>query len=143
MRGIVSRPPRSSANCVPGTHSKDEAGQEGLDPLGRSAGSERLHPSAEELVERVSPLVGMTAEELGSRERGSARVEAREPIGGLAVERWGVQVKALAAALGTSRDGVSLWVRRAAKRRREDREFAARLDELDRRLASAVSEAAR
>jgi len=104
---------------------------------------ERQHLSAEEFVQRAAPLVGMTAAELGSRERGSARVEARELIGGLAVERWGVQVKALAAALGKSRDGVSLWVRRAAKRRREHGEFAAKLDELDRRLASAVSEAAR
>ena len=52
-------------------------------------------------------------------------------------------MKALAEALGKSRDGVSLWVRRAAKRRREDREFAAKLDELDRRLASEVSEAVR
>jgi REP element-mobilizing transposase RayT len=122
---------------------EDEAGQGSPDPLGRSAGLERGQLSAEEFVQRVVPLVGMTAEELGSRERGSARVEARELIGGLAVERWAVQVKALAEALGKSRDGVSLWVRRAAKRRREDGEFAAKLDELDRRLARAVSEAAR
>ncbi len=122
---------------------QDEAWPGGLDPLGRSAGLERLHLSAEEFVERVAPLAGVTAEELGSRERGVTLVEARELIGGLAVERWGVQVKALAEALGKSRDGVSLWVRRAAKRRREDGEFAAKLDELDRRLASEVSEAAR
>jgi hypothetical protein len=99
--------------------------------------------SAEESVERVAPLVGMTVEDLGGRERGAARVEARELIGGLAVERWGVQVKAPAAALGKSRDGASLWVRRAAQRRREDREFAAKLDELDRRLAGEVRELAR
>jgi len=122
---------------------EDEAGQGGLDPLGRPAGPERRQLSAKELVQRAAPLVGMTVEELGSRGRGVTRVEARELIGGLAVERWGVQVKGLAEALGKSRDGVSLWVRRAAKRRREDIEFAARLDELDRRLANAVSEAAR
>jgi REP element-mobilizing transposase RayT len=122
---------------------EDDASQGGLDPLGRSAGLEREQLSAEEFVERVAPLAGVTAEELGSRERGVTLVEARELIGGLAVERWGVQVKALAEALGKSRDGVSLWVRRAAKRRREDGEFAAKLDELDRRLASEARRVAR
>lgn len=121
---------------------EDDAAGGGLDPLGRSAEPERRRLSVEEYVERVAPLVGMTVEDLSGRERGAARVEARELIGGLAVERWGVQVKALAAALGKSRDGVSLWVRRAAQRRREDREFAAELDELDQRLAGEVSKGA-
>jgi len=63
-------------------------------------------------------------------------VEARELVGGLGVERWEVGVKALADALGKSRDGVSLWVRRAARRRSEDEAFADRLEDLDQRLAA-------
>ena len=81
--------------------------------------------------------------ELASPRRGLEALEARELIGGLAVERWGIGVKALAEALGKSRDGVSHWVRRAARRRHEDRRFAARLDDLDRRLAREVARASR
>lgn len=99
--------------------------------------------SAEEFVRRVAPLLGVSAAELGGRRRGAELVEARELVGGLAVERWRVGVKALAAALGKSRDGVSLWVRRAARRRGEDRTFVMKLDEMDRRLAEEIHRAAR
>jgi hypothetical protein len=51
------------------------------------------------------------------------------------VQRWGVGVNALADALGKSRDGVSHWVRRGARRRAKESTFAHRLDELDRKLA--------
>jgi putative transposase len=119
----------------------EEAVQGGLDPLGRSSGPERSRMSASEFVARLSPLVGVSAEELASRERGAELIEARELVGSLAIERWGVEVKALAAALGKSRDGVSLWVRRAARRRCNDRHFAARLDELDRQVAEEVHRA--
>jgi hypothetical protein len=37
----------------------------------------------------------------------------------------------LAAELGKSRDGVSLWYRRGAARRREDAEFAAAAEDID------------
>ena len=62
-------------------------------------------------------------------------LEARELVAALAVERWGVGVKALADALGKSRDGVSHWVRRGARRQAGQPAFARRLDELDRKLA--------
>ena len=62
-------------------------------------------------------------------------LEARDLVAALAVERWGVGVKALANALGKSRDGVSQWVRRGARRRAGEPAFARRLDQLDRKLA--------
>lgn len=110
----------------------------GVDPLGRSGVPERRRLEAGELVAAAAGVVGVTVEQLASAQRGAERVEARELIGSVAVERWGIGVKALAAALGKSRDGVSLWVRRAADRWRHDRRFAAKLDELDRGLAAEV-----
>ena len=86
-------------------------------------------------------LLGVTVGELASTQRGSRQVEAREVLGSVAVERWGVGVKELAAVLGKSRDGVGLWVRRAAERRCRDREFAERLDAFDRKLAAAARRA--
>jgi putative transposase len=108
-----------------------------LDALGGSAAPMRRRASPEEFLKQVSALLGVSVGELASVQRDSRVVEARELVGGLAIERWGVGVKALADVLGKSRDGVSLWVRRAARRRSEDGRFAQKLDKLDRRLAAA------
>jgi transposase len=83
-------------------------------------------------------LAKVTIEQLASPRRTPELVDARELIGGVAIERWGIQVKALAEALGKSREGVSKWVRRAARRRSEDGAFARRMEALDRRLADGV-----
>jgi hypothetical protein len=66
-------------------------------------------------------------------------VDARDLVGVLAVERYGVGVKVLALALDKSQDGVNLWLRRAARRRNEDQGFAQRLEDLDRRLAASLA----
>lgn len=108
----------------------------GLDALGRSGSPERPRMTAEQFLARVSPLLGVAVRDLASVRRDPGLVEAREIVGVLAVERWGIGVKALADALGKSRDGVSLWVRRGASRRAKDPQCGARLDELDRRLAA-------
>ena len=55
----------------------------------------------------------------------------RDLVGLVGVERHGVKVKELAAVLGKSEEGVSLWVRRGARRREEDPKFAALAEELD------------
>jgi len=110
----------------------------GVDALGRSPGPARRRLTAAEFLARVTPLVGISTQELASPQRGLEVLEARELIGALAVERWQIGVKALADALGKSRDGVSAWVQRAATRRQKDPRFASRLDELDRRLAEDV-----
>jgi hypothetical protein len=90
----------------------------------------------------VTPLVGVSTGELASAQRGPETAEARELLGALAVERRQIGVKALADALGRSRNGISKWARRAALRRQHDRGFAARLDDLDRRLAADLDHAA-
>ena len=58
-------------------------------------------------------------------------VRARDIVGLLGVERYGVKVKDLAERLGKSEDGVSLWVRRGGLRRVQDAAFAAEVEELD------------
>ena len=70
-------------------------------------------------------------EDLASRGRKEEIVRVRELIGLVGVERYGVKVKDLAARLGKSEDGVSLWVRRGARKRMEDAGFAADAEALD------------
>jgi len=111
-----------------------------LDPLGRSPGPARRRLTAAEFLARLTPALGVTTQALASPQRTPELLEARELLAALAVERWQVGVKALADALGKSRDGVSLWVQRAAARRQRDRRFAARLDDLDRRLAEGAND---
>ena len=55
----------------------------------------------------------------------------RELVGVVGVERFGVKVRDLARCLGKSEDGVSRWVRRGARRRIEDMEFANDAEMLD------------
>jgi hypothetical protein len=114
----------------------------GVDALGRSSGPTRRRLTAEAFLARVAPLTGVTIEELASPRRTAELVDAREPIGGVAIERWGVQVKALAEALGKSREGVSKWVSRAARRRSEEEAFFRRMEDLDRRFADGLEAAA-
>ena len=106
-----------------------------VDALGGSAGPIRPSTSAGEFLARVEPLLAVGMRELAGAQRSAAVLDARELVAALAVERWGVGVKALAEALGKSRDGVSHWVRRGARRRAGEPAFARRLDQLDRKLA--------
>ncbi|MBI4914522.1 MAG: transposase, partial [Acidobacteria bacterium] len=77
-----------------------------LDALGRSPAPARRRLTAAEFLAHVTPLLGVSTDELASPQRGPGLVEARELLGALAVERWQIGVKALADALGKSRDGV-------------------------------------
>jgi REP-associated tyrosine transposase len=113
----------------------ERAASGGAGVLAATRGPARRKLTAEEFLKRVCPLVGVPVRDLASPRRAPGLVDARELIGGLGVERWGIAVKALAEALGKSREGVSHWVRRAARRRSNEPEFAARLETLDRRLA--------
>lgn len=117
----------------------DERAERGIDALGRSGSPARRTLPADEFLERVCALLGLEIHEATSARRDPRLVEARDLIGALAVERWGIGVKALAVALGKSRDGVGLWLRRAAQRRSEEQAFARRLDDLDRRLAASLT----
>jgi hypothetical protein len=73
----------------------------------------------------------MDRERLADRNRSPAVVRARELIGLVGVERFGVKGTDLADELGKSRDGVSRWIRRGATRRAEEPEFAAKAEKLD------------
>ena len=75
--------------------------------------------------------MGVDRDELASRSRKPEIVRAREIVGLLGVERYGVKVKELAECLGKSEDGVSLWVRRGGCRRGQDAAFAADVEDLD------------
>ncbi len=77
-------------------------------------------------------------EALGDRGRASEVVRWRELVGLVGIERYGVMVTDLAAELGKSRDGVSLWYRRGVARRREDTEFAAAAEALDQAAGEAL-----
>jgi len=123
-----------------GAEPDEEESGRGIDALGARAGLERRRLPAVEFLARVEPLLRVGIVELAGAQRGAAVLEARELVAGVAVERWGVGVKELAGALGKSRDGVSQWVRRAARRRSEEPAFARRLNELDRKLARSLEQ---
>jgi len=110
-------------------------GQEHVDVLGRSTGLERPVMPAAEFVEQVCRLLGTEPERLASRARDSATAEMRRVVATLGVERWGQKGRDIAGVLNKNPDVVSWWVGQGARRRLEDREYAQRLDDLDRALA--------
>ncbi|MEJ2188674.1 MAG: transposase, partial [Acidobacteriota bacterium] len=101
------------------------------DELGRPNSPYRSVFEADDWIERTCRHLGVQREDLASRSRKEEIVRVRELIGLLGVERYGVKVKALAASLGKSEDGVSLWVRRGARRRLENKGFAEDAEALD------------
>lgn len=104
---------------------------EAVDELGRPTSPYRERLEADEWVEVACAAVGVKREDLAGRRRDPRIVRARDIIGLVGIERYGVKVRNLAKCLGKSEDGVSLWVRRGARRREEDAAFAAEVDALD------------
>lgn len=107
-----------------------------LDELGRSTARERPLLKAETFARRVLEVLGVTREEIAGRGKQRSTVRAREIVMTLAVERYGLPVTEMAAVLGVRYNSASLWSRRGATRRQEDRVFAGSLDELDAAIAS-------
>ena len=101
------------------------------DQLGRSTSSYRARFGAETWIEMTCRYFEVERDELSSRSRQQSIVRIRDLIGLIGVERYGVMVKDLATSLGKSEDGVSLWVRRGARRREEDADFATDAKALD------------
>jgi hypothetical protein len=87
--------------------------------------------TAENWLELACGHLDVELQEVAGRGRHPDVVTAREVIGLVGVERFGVRVTDLAEALGKSRDGVSKWMRRGAERRTNDPEFAALAESLD------------
>ncbi len=102
-----------------------------VDELGRSTAPYRPRLGAEEWLAIACAHLCVDRADLEGRGRQREIVWARDLIGLIGVERYGVQVKSLAVALGKSEDGVSLWVRRGVKRRSDDELFAEAADRLD------------
>lgn len=86
-------------------------------------------------IRRAAEHLGVAAGELKARGKAPATVRAREIVAVVAVERFGVKVKDLAARLGKHPGSVSRWVAEAARRRREEREFEASCRRLEAALA--------
>ena len=107
-----------------------------IDEQGRSTGRWRPGYSANEWLEIACAQLGIDRARLASRNRHPEIVRARELIGLVGVERFGVKVSELATELGKSRDGVSRWIQRGTVRRVSEPEFASDAEALD----SAASE---
>jgi len=101
------------------------------DQLGIPTSPYRARFGAEAWIEMTCRYFGIERNDLSSRSRQRKIVRIRDLIGLIGVERYGVMVKELAACLGKSEDGVSLWVRRGARRREGDAGFAAAAEALD------------
>lgn len=108
----------------------------GLDPLGASPGPSRPVLDAAAFIERACAALGCDAELLRSRRQDAGVTRLREAILLVGTERYGLRVKALAAAMGKTPDAASRWVGRGAERRRTDTSFAELVARLDAALAS-------
>ncbi len=102
-----------------------------IDEQGRSTARWRPRLGADEWLQIACGHLGVDRLHLSDRNRDPDVVRARELIGLIGVERFGVRVNELAAELGKSRDGVSRWVRRGASRRESDPEFSSDAESLD------------
>ncbi|MCP4896877.1 MAG: hypothetical protein GY906_07865 [bacterium] len=102
-----------------------------VDELGRSTARWRPRFGANEWLELACGYVGVDREALGGRGRHPDVVRARDLVGLVGIERYGVKVKELADELGKSHDGVSRWYRRGTIRRATDPVFAASTEALD------------
>ncbi len=118
----------------------DAAGRERREEAALRRLRERPTLDAEELIARVAPELGFDAEELASRSKGPELSRARELLAVLAVERYGILVKDLAAALRKHPVTVTGWVMRGIRRRAGNVEMAAKLEALDLKLCGGSGE---
>jgi len=105
-----------------------------FDELGRSAGPERPHLSAEEYVARCASCLGVEVSDLVSGSRRQDVVQSRRLIVTLGRERWDQRTKDLAHTLRKSADTVTYIQREGIRRRLEADAFRLRFENLDRQL---------
>jgi hypothetical protein len=110
-----------------------------IDELGRSTAPERPRMEVDDFIGRALGVLAVDAEDVAGRTKRLQVVRARELILTLGVERYGLRVKDLAAALGVRYDTASLWGRRGARRRCDDGGFAQQMNELDTVLTETAS----
>ncbi len=106
-----------------------------LDEQGRSTGLVRAPLTAGRFLDLACEVLGVEAARLagGSQDRETSRL--RYLVGAVAIERWGVQAKALGELLGRRPENVTRWAARGARARQADEEFRQAYEELDRGLA--------
>ena len=92
-----------------------------IDEQGRSTARWRPRYGASEWLEIACARLGVDRARLADRNRNQDVVRARELIGLVGVERFGVKVNDLARELGKSRDGVSRWIQRGQTDERRKR----------------------
>lgn len=128
----LGRPPKD--------HQEDElrmkSGTPSIDELGRSTALEQPSLTPDDFIVRVLKVLKITREEVASGTKRREVVRAREILFSLGVERYGLKVTKMAAALHVNYDSASLWGRRGAQRRAGDAEFALRAEEVDAAVAS-------
>jgi len=90
--------------------------------------------AAQPLLAAACAESGTTVALVASRLRTEEALQARHAIALVLVERWAVRISDLAAALGRTGNGTSHLIGDAQRRRSADPLFAARIDDLDRRL---------
>ncbi len=110
-----------------------------VDLQGRTTDLERPRLEANEFIRRVCEFAGFDFDQLASRARDRDTANARKVVATLGVERWGQRRTALAAVLNKNPDVVSFWAGEGARRRQEEPDYAATLDELDRRLSASLT----
>jgi hypothetical protein len=96
----------------------------------------------DEFIDRVLKVLKITREEVAGGTKRREVVRARELLFSLGVERYGLKVTEIAAALQVNYDSASLWGRRGAQRRTEDAAFAQRAEEVDAAVASSPASSA-
>jgi len=96
-----------------------------LDQLGRRTARWRPKYDADDWVNLACDALKVDRRALEDRGRSPEVVRARELLGLVGIERFGVKVGELAQVLGKSRGGVSKWYERGVVRRSEEPEFAA------------------
>jgi REP element-mobilizing transposase RayT len=106
-----------------------------IDERGVTTGRQRPNVSAGRFLAAACRLLGLPIGCLAGSGRRHEICRMRWLVAGLAIERWGVSAKELAAELGRWPDVVGRWARRAGHLRLADREFRQAYEDLDDQLA--------
>ncbi|MCU0305074.1 MAG: hypothetical protein MUC56_13570, partial [Thermoanaerobaculales bacterium] len=97
---------------------------------------ERPLLTPDDFIDRVLEVLEITREEVTGGTKRREVVRARELLFSLGVERYGLRVTEMAAALQVNYDSASLWGRRGAQRRAGNAAFVRRVEEVDVAVAS-------
>ncbi len=92
---------------------------------------ERAKLEFAEFARRFEVVAGHAIDDLASRFRSAEQVRGRIELSTLAVCRYGLRVRGIAALTNKHRNSVTKWLNKGLRRERTDPEFKKRLDNLD------------